>query len=126
MPPPFAPTGGGPRMRRFRRIQALGVSLLAAPALLGAAEPKAAPTTAQALGRSRLWLDAQRAYEGVPGLSAAVVHDQRTLWSGGMGSADPASARPATADTLYSICSISKLFTSIAVMQLRDQGKLSL
>ena len=37
-----------------------------------------------------------------------------------------ASSRPAAADTLYSICSVSKLFTSIGVLQLRDQGKLSL
>ena len=27
---------------------------------------------------------------------------------------------------MYSICSVSKLFTSVAVMQLRDEGKLSL
>ena len=59
-------------------------------------------------------------------MSAAIVHDQTTLWSGGAGVADLASNRPATADTLYSICSVSKLFTSIGVMQLRDLGKLSL
>ena len=58
-------------------------------------------------------------------MSAAIVHDQETLWSGGFGVAGP-SGPPATADTLYSICSISKLFTSIGVMQLRDAGKLSL
>jgi CubicO group peptidase (beta-lactamase class C family) len=115
-------------MRRFRWALLPGViSLLTPPpAVLGATGSPAPPTTAQALELSRLWLDAQRAYEGVPGISAAIVHDQQTLWSGGSGSADPASARPAAADTLYSICSISKLFTSIAVMQLRDQGKLSL
>lgn len=84
------------------------------------------PTTAQALELARLWLDAQRAYDEVPGLSVSIVHDQNLLWSGGMGHADPESGRAATADTLYSICSISKLFTSVAVMQLRDAGKLSL
>jgi CubicO group peptidase (beta-lactamase class C family) len=31
-----------------------------------------------------------------------------------------------TSGTIYSICSISKLFTSVAIMQLRDAGKLSL
>src|SRR5206468_10033186 len=42
------------------------------------------------------------------------------------GYADPTTKRPADADTIYSICSISKLFTSIAAMQLRDAGKLRL
>ena len=100
--------------------------LLAFSTSMFAADEPAPPTTAQALELARLWLDGQRAYEGVPGISAAIVHDQKTLWSGGTGSADLASNRPATAETLYSICSVSKLFTSIGVMQLRDQGKLSL
>jgi CubicO group peptidase (beta-lactamase class C family) len=110
-------------MRHLRSV--LAAAALLSPSFLSAAEP-APPTTAQALELARLWLDGQRAYEGVPGLSAAVVHDQQTLWSGGAGVADLATGRPAGAETLYSICSISKLFTSVAVMQLRDQGKLSL
>ncbi|MFP5247564.1 MAG: serine hydrolase domain-containing protein [Thermoanaerobaculia bacterium] len=84
------------------------------------------PTNAQALELARRWLDAQRAYDEIPGMSAAIVHDQKVLWSGGTGQADPTTNRPATADTLYSICSVSKLFTSVAVMQLRDEGKLTL
>jgi CubicO group peptidase (beta-lactamase class C family) len=108
-------------MRHLHAVLALS---LAVPA--SAADEPAPPTTAQALELARLWLDGQRAYEGIPGLSAAIVHDQEALWSGGFGVADLESGRPATADTLYSICSISKLFTSIAVLQLRDAGKLSL
>jgi len=72
------------------------------------------------------WLDGQRAYDRVPGLSAAIVHDQKLLWSGASGYADIEGSEPATADTIYGICSISKLFTGIAVMQLRDQGKVHL
>ena len=110
-------------MWHSRTVAVLSAVLL--PSLAAAAEP-AAPTTAQALEAARLWLDGQRAYDGVPGMSAAVVHDQQALWSGGAGVLDLATRQPATADSLYSICSISKLFTSVAVMQLRDQGKLSL
>jgi CubicO group peptidase (beta-lactamase class C family) len=113
-------------MRVARCVFALGSIALAPLAPLHAATESRPPTTAQALELSRRWLESQRAYEGVPGMSAAIVHDQQTLWSGGMGAADPASNRAAAADTLYSICSISKLFTSVAVLQLRDQGKLSL
>ena len=84
------------------------------------------PRVASALELARVWLEAQRAYERIPGVSAAIVHDQELLWSGGFGQSDVASGRPATADTLYSICSISKLFTSIAVLQQRDEGRLRL
>ena len=72
------------------------------------------------------WLDAQRAYDHVPGISAAIVHDQELLWSGATGYADIEGGQKAQTDTIYGICSISKLFTGIAVMQLRDQGKVAL
>lgn len=103
--------------------------LLAALALAVPASPQALaddPRVASALEVVRVWLDAQRAYDRIPGVSAAIVHDQQLVWSGGFGSADLARTAPATPKTIYSICSISKLFTSIAVMQLRDAGKLRL
>jgi CubicO group peptidase (beta-lactamase class C family) len=80
----------------------------------------------QATALLNTWLEAQRAYDQIPGISVAVVHDQDIVWSGGFGYADIARQAPATASTIYSICSISKLFTSIAVMQQRDAGKLRL
>lgn len=69
------------------------------------------------------WLSAQILYDRVPGLSVAMVHDQELAWSGAFGYADLENGTPARPDTLYGICSISKLFTGVAVMQLRDQGK---
>lgn len=84
------------------------------------------PSLEEALNVVELWLDAQLDYERLPGLSAAIVHDQELIWSGAVGMADVEEQRPASPRTLYSICSISKLFTSVAVMQLRDQGKLRL
>jgi CubicO group peptidase (beta-lactamase class C family) len=78
------------------------------------------------LDLAQRWLAAQRAYDRIPGLSAAIVHDQDLLWSGASGFADLASRRPARDDTIYGICSISKLFTGIAVLQLRDQGAFTL
>lgn len=72
------------------------------------------------------WLEAQREYDHLPGLSAAIVTDQDILWSKGYGMADVEKEVPASSRTIYSICSISKLFTSVAIMQLRDAGKLRL
>lgn len=73
-----------------------------------------------------VWLDAQKDYEKIPGISVAIVKDQDLLWSEGLGLADMESGNGAAPSTIYSICSISKLFTAISVMQLRDAGKLSL
>ena len=84
------------------------------------------PGAESALQLAAMWLDAGRAYRQVPGLSAALVHDQDVVWSGGFGYADSERQIEATEKTIYSICSISKLFTSIGVMQLRDQGLIDL
>ncbi|MCK4413987.1 MAG: beta-lactamase family protein [Candidatus Eisenbacteria sp.] len=72
------------------------------------------------------WIQSVLDFDRLPGLSLAVVHDQRLVYAKGFGYANLATGIKATPDTYYSICSISKLFTSIAVMQLRDAGKLSL
>lgn len=91
-----------------------------------AQDTKKPPSEAEAVALAKLWLDAQRSYDSIPGMSYAVVRGQETVVSGGSGFADPAKKRAADANTLYSICSVTKLFTSVAVMQLRDEGKLSL
>jgi serine beta-lactamase-like protein LACTB len=54
------------------------------------------------------------------------VDDQQIVWSKGFGFADTVKKIPATAETVYRVGSVSKLFTDIAVMQLVEQGKLDL
>ena len=112
-----------------RRFGILAMAAACAAPLRAADPPRSVasdPRVVSAIALARSWLDAQRAYSLIPGVSAAIVYRDETLWSGGFGRADLAGAGPADARTLYSICSISKLFTSIAVMQLRDAGKLRL
>jgi len=84
------------------------------------------PRFVQSIGLLEAWIDAKLAYDKIPGISLGFVVDQDLVWSKGYGYADLQRKAPATPKTLYSICSISKLFTSIAVMQLRDEGKLQL
>lgn len=84
------------------------------------------PRLIQAIALLESWVDAKLAYEKIPGLSLGFVVDQELVWSKGFGFADLRRHEPATPQTLYSICSISKLFTSIAVLKLRDEGRLGL
>lgn len=73
-----------------------------------------------------IWLEAQCDYENLPGMSVAVVEDQDIIFAKAYGFADIEKKIKSTPETIYSICSISKLFTSTAIMQLRDKGKLRL
>ncbi|HID09201.1 TPA: class A beta-lactamase-related serine hydrolase, partial [Candidatus Micrarchaeota archaeon] len=63
---------------------------------------------------------------GLPGLSAAVVSGDGILWCRGFGFRDVEAGLPATPNTVYGTGSITKSFTAIAVLQLQEEGKLSL
>ncbi|MDE2804382.1 MAG: serine hydrolase [Gemmatimonadota bacterium] len=89
-------------------------------------DPTRDPRFEQAVDLFEAWLDAKMDYEKLPAVSVGLVHDQDLVWAKGYGYAHPDAEVPATPSTMYSICSISKLFTSIGVMQQRDAGKLRL
>ena len=81
------------------------------------------------LGAERLfsgWIEGQIAYRGLPGVVVGVVSDQELIWVSGFGFADTKAKLPMTAATKFRMASHSKLFTAIAIMQLREQGKLHL
>lgn len=64
--------------------------------------------------------------EGLVGASLAWVRDGKLEVIETTGLADRASGAPVTRDTIYHWASITKTFTAVAIMQLRDQGKLTL
>lgn len=104
-------------------------ALLATGSVVSADEPRPVaddPRVADAVAAFSAWAGHHLGVTGVPGASVALVHDQELLYAAGFGLADPETGRRAAPDTVYSICSISKLFTSIAVMQLRDADRLEL
>lgn len=72
------------------------------------------------------WIDAQMAFRNQPGLAIAVVYDQELIWSKGFGFADIEKKTPMTPRSIFRIASITKTFTSTAILQLRDRGKLHL
>jgi CubicO group peptidase (beta-lactamase class C family) len=73
-----------------------------------------------------LWMNGIRDFHKLPGISIAIVDDQQLVWKKAYGFSNVESKTPAETNTIYSICSISKLFTSIAIMQLWEAGKLRL
>src|SRR5262245_66148599 len=66
----------------------------------------------------------QMAEKQIPAISIALVDDQEIVWSAGFGNAR--TNIPATADTIYRVGSVSKLFTDLAIMKLVERGALDL
>ncbi len=62
----------------------------------------------------------------VPGAVALVTDRERVLYHGAFGVADVATGRPLAADALFRIASMTKPITSVALMQLVEQGRLGL
>jgi len=108
----------------------LAASLALLIAVTGyAAEPSALKEHAEVKGALAVidaWLGGMRDYENIPGISVGLVIDQDLVFAKGYGYAYLRRKVVADADTIYSICSIIKLFTTIGIMQMRDAGKLTL
>ncbi len=103
------------------------LAVLLSPSLLWA--QASVPPAAPYAGATRA-LDAFIAREvelkRLPALSVALIDDQRVVWAKGYGHADLTKKTPATAETVYRVGSVSKLFTDVAVMRLVEKGLLDL
>jgi len=66
------------------------------------------------------------AQKQLPAFSVALVDRQRVVWAEGFGFQDVERKVSATAETVYRVGSVSKLFTDIAVLQLVEAGRLDL
>ncbi len=102
---------------------------LAAQAAAARANATSVAGDPDVLGAERLfsaWIEGQIAYRGLPGIAVGVVSDQQLVWAAGFGFADLTAKVPMTPATKFRMASHSKLFTAIAIMQLREEGKLQL
>ena len=110
-------------------LLALSVLLLQAQSTPARTSVTSVASDADVLGAERLfsaWVEGQIAYRGLPGIAVGVVKDQELVWSKGFGFADLEAKLPMTATTKFRVASNSKLFTAIAIMQLREEGKVGL
>ncbi len=64
--------------------------------------------------------------QGLPGIALGVVIDGDLVWAKGFGVVSPATKTVPDADTVYRIGSITKSFTGLALLSLRDEGALRL
>lgn len=62
----------------------------------------------------------------VPAFSISLVDKDRVIWAEGFGFQDADKKVPATAETVYRVGSVSKLFTDIALMRQVENGRLDL
>lgn len=105
-------------MKALKRIGAAAVLLLVAPAQ--------AETIEQVMPRlDKIFADYAQAAP-MPGLVYGVVKDGRLIHVQGYGVQDMEAKQPVTADSRFRIASMSKAFTAIAILKLRDAGKLRL
>jgi CubicO group peptidase (beta-lactamase class C family) len=95
---------------------AIALSLVAAPA---AAVPTDFAAKADAYFKSAYPADG-------PGAAVIVVDDGKVVYASGQGLADVQAKRPITPATVFRLGSITKQFTSAVILQLVEEGKLSL
>ena len=72
------------------------------------------------------WLDYQVFIKRIPGASFGIVHGNKILHVNHFGYADLSTKKKPNDKTQYRIASISKLFTTTAILQLVQDGKISL
>jgi serine beta-lactamase-like protein LACTB len=99
------------------------VAILARPCLAQDTVPGSHAAAVRALEKL---IEHEVADKKLPALSIALVDDQKLVWSRGFGFADPTAKKAASAETVYRVGSVSKLFTDIAVMQLVEKEQLDL
>ena len=85
--------------------------------------PSATPSMRRMLDT---WLPRLRAQAGIPGVSAAIIFRDGSMWVGASGLADVATARPVSPDTAFAVASVSKTFTAALILALAEDGRIAL
>jgi CubicO group peptidase (beta-lactamase class C family) len=114
---------GRPRLAAFT-----GVGIIAAIVLgwLTWREPDFSRVPIRSLQDLERELESLRARLRIPGMSAAIAKGDRIIWARGFGSANRERAVSAAPDTIYHLASLTKPYGSTVVLQLVQEGRLSL
>jgi CubicO group peptidase (beta-lactamase class C family) len=109
-----------------RTACAVFLGLLCAATAAGAAVPKTDPALKKALADFSAFYAQALKETGIAGSSFMLDHGSRILLEEYHGLANIEKNQPVDRDTIYHWASITKTFTGIAIMQLRDRGLLKL
>lgn len=101
-------------------------SMSAASSLLTRADPATLGFDAGRLGRIREALEREVAEQRIPGAVVGVARRGHLALLEGIGYRDKAANAPMWADAIFSIASMTKPMTSVAIMMLHEEGKLLL
>ena len=106
-------------------VRAPGVAAAALALVACGAGPARAQNAAVIAEVDRV-MEAYRVDAHIPGMVWGIVQDGRLVHVKGAGIQDIDAKRPVTPETLFRIASMTKAFTAISILKLRDDGKLSL
>ena len=94
--------------------------------LSAAAQETASPTLEQIAPDIDALFATFQADAHIPGMVYGVVQNGKLVYVKGIGVQDLGSKRPVTPDSLFRIASMTKAFTALSILKLRDDGKLRL
>ena len=107
----------------MRTAGCAAASLVPAGALPGVAATIRKPVQAEEIDAA---LQAKVAAREIPGVVAMAANEASVVYQGAFGLRSMAAAVPMSTDTIFRIASMVKLLTSVAALQLVEQGKLKL
>jgi len=113
------------RFTSFSRVLA-AVMLAAVPSAVPGAASQAARGLDEAWASVAAFFEREVQARGIVGASLLVIHHNQVLGRRHVGLADRAAGRPVGDRTIFHWASITKTVTGIAIMQLRDRGRLRL
>ena len=102
----------------------VAVAWLASLGLLACSDPT--EPVAQNIEEFDSRLESLRQQAHIPAISVAISENQRIAWSKGYGTADLGTNRKASDTTVYHFASLTKPFASAILLQLSEEGRISL
>ena len=111
---------------RLKLALLAGFLVVAAPSATAQTSPAPAASVEQLAPEIDALFAKFQADAHVPGLVYGVVKDGKLAYVKAIGVQDLTEKRPVTPDTLFRIASMTKAFTALAILKLRDEEKLSL
>jgi len=109
----------------MRGLMIAAALLCAAPSMANAQEQER-QTLAEILPQIDAYFTEYQRNAHIPGLVYGIVQDGRLVAFRAFGEMEVGSGRTPDADTLFRIASMSKAFTALAILKLRDEGRIDL